>query len=148
MVEHVLIRIADLREEAAAEEWQRLHPRSAALRRRLHYLRCRAKLVCIRLRETAFAQRVHAAGMRQHACLRESARAIALSCLRLLRLAPPRRLVRALTVRQLKAELDARGLGAEACVERGDLLDLLCGPPAPPGRSEGAAARWERGDVV
>ena len=73
MVEHVLIRIADLREEAAAEEWQRLHPRSAALRRRLHYLRCRAKLACIRLRETALAQRARAAGARQHARLGEGA---------------------------------------------------------------------------
>ena len=49
MVTHVLIRLAELREEAAAEEWQAAHPRLTACLRRLRYLRIRGALAWRRL---------------------------------------------------------------------------------------------------
>mgnify|MGYP006133234013 CR=1 FL=1 len=45
--------------------------------------------------------------------------------------APPRSLAESLPTKALLQELELRGLDASACVERGDLLEALCGPPPP-----------------
>ena len=47
MVEFVLIRLAEIRAEAAQEEYDLAHPREAALRRRLRWLRIKAKLLAL-----------------------------------------------------------------------------------------------------
>lgn len=53
-----------------------------------------------------------------------------------------RQLVSSMTVRQLLAELELRGIDASDCVEREDLLTALCGPPpaVEPGSGLGACA--------
>ena len=39
MVEHVLIRLAELKDEAAEEEWEAAHPQLARWHKRLRWLR-------------------------------------------------------------------------------------------------------------
>ena len=48
MVTHVLIRLADLREEAAHEEYVKSHPCSAYAQVRVKRLKVRAKLLLLR----------------------------------------------------------------------------------------------------
>ena len=69
MVTHVLIRLAELREEAAAEEWQQAHPRLTACLRRLRYLRIRGVLAWRRLAATDAFKNLEARMARWRAAL-------------------------------------------------------------------------------
>ena len=119
MVEHAWIRLAELKEEAAAEDWERAHPVLARWRPRLLY--ARAKLLLLRKwcveheRFQSFLRLLRRGTLVCHMVLTRC------GC------RPSRRIAQLLTTRELIEELDIRRLDRGDCVERGDLLDVLCG---------------------
>lgn len=121
MVEHPWIRIAELREEDATERWEQAHPRMAALVRQRRWLHVQWLLLRKQLVES---QRWKA----WRAWLGTLSLRYYLLVTRTLRLRPRRRFVGELSTRSLLDELDARALEHSGCIERGDLLELLCGP--------------------
>ncbi|KAL1515319.1 hypothetical protein AB1Y20_001950 [Prymnesium parvum] len=136
MVEHLWIRLAELREEAALEEWRRKHPLQTALLHRLRRLRIRGLLLLLLLREQPAFQRIASRASALRSWLAQTAVRWYLRGSRWVRVVPDRRWVEHLRVRELMAELEARGIGYSDCVEKEDLLEALCGPcPALPERS-------------
>ena len=129
MVEHLWIRIAELRQEAAIEEWEQKHPISTRWLRRLRWLRIRSLLFAIWLSNTQMALSLLGSleKFRKQVC------ALMLRCYlvvtRFIGVRPARASVERLRTRELLAELQARGLANNTCVEREDLLDELCGRP-------------------
>ena len=135
MVEHLWIRLAELREEAAHEEWEARHPRYARAHKYWRYWRAQFKCFVRWLVERQATQRIVAQA--SHARERAERRAILtyLVLTRCGRIQPARSLIMRLSNKELLDELDARGLERDDCVERIDLLDLLCGPTSPVART-------------
>ena len=139
MVEFVLIRLAEVRAEAAQEEYDLSHPREAALRRRLRWLRIKAKLLGLWAAATPPAVWCRRRAARLHAWLRAHYSVLALAVTRRLGLPPPRAVAEQLPIKGLLLELQLRsgsrgGLSTVPArgTERGDLINALCGPPPPP----------------
>ena len=135
MVEHVLIRIADLRDEASAEAWQAQHPCLSTCWRRARWLLIRLKLA---------SRSVLALESTQHALvtaarLRGQGFRVVLAGTRLLGVRPPTACVVHLSNRELLRELEMRGIQHDA-LERQDLLRALCGPSAAAGDGAGRAS--------
>ena len=139
MVEFVLIRLAEIRAEAAQEEYDLAHPREAALRKRLRWLRIKAKLLALWAAATPPAVWCRRRAALLHAWLRAQYNVLALAFTRRLGVPPPRAVAEQLPVKGLLLELQLRraSRGALGTVptrgtERGDLINALCGPPPPP----------------
>ena len=139
MVEFVLIRLAEIRAEAAQEEYDLAHPREAALRKRLRWLRIKAKLLALWAAATPPAVWCRRRAALLHAWLRAQYNVLALAFTRRLGVPPPRAVAEQLPVKGLLLELQLRrasrgGLGTVPTrgTERGDLINALCGPPPPP----------------
>ena len=139
MVEFVLIRLAEIRAEAAQEEWDAAHPRQAALRRRLRWLRIKAKLFGLWAAATPPAVQCTRRAALLHAWLRAQYSVSSLALTRRLGVPPPRAVAEQLPIKGLLLELQLRGgsrgglhtvpaRGTERC----DLINALCGPPPPP----------------
>ena len=133
MVEHLWIRLADIKEEAADEEWRASHPRLARWRTSYRYWRAQVKILVKWVLEQERTQRWLA--LLQHS--RERVESTALHSYLFLtrwgRYQPARRLASRLSVKDLIAELNSRGLDHDGMLERAELLDALCGPePARP----------------
>ena len=133
MVEHLWIRLADIKEEAADEEWRASHPRLARWRKSYRYWRAQVKILVKWVLEQERTQRWLT--LLQHS--RERVESTALHSYLLLtrwgRCQPARRLALRLSVKELIAELNSRGLDHDGMLERAELLDALCGPePARP----------------
>ena len=124
MVEHIWIRLAELREDAVLEEWEAKRPCLARWRRRYMYWRVQCLLLLKEARESERGQRLHdfTRAMFAH-WLR-----LYLALTRCVGRRPSRRQVQTLSTRGLISELDERNIDRSSCVERGDLLDALCGP--------------------
>ena len=131
MVEHVWIRNAELREEEALEEWQQAHPLRTALGKRLKRLRIRLTLAWRSFLASPTGTELQARVTRWRVALGSFQVACVLALTRRIGAAPPRSLAESLPTKALLQELELRGLDASACVERGDLLEALCGPPPP-----------------
>ena len=93
MVEFVLIRLAEIRAEAAQEEYDLAHPREAALRKRLRWLRIKAKLLALWAAATPPAVWCRRRAALLHAWLRAQYNVLALASTRRLGLPPPRAVV-------------------------------------------------------
>ena len=148
MVEFVLIRLAEIRAEAAQEEYDLAHPREAALRKRLRWLRIKAKLLALWAAATPPAVWCRRRAALLHAWLRAQYNVLALAFTRRLGVPPPRAVAEQLPVKGLLLELPVKGLLLELQLrgasrgglgtvptrgtERGDLINALCGPPPPP----------------
>uniref|UniRef100_A0A7S4FAQ3 Uncharacterized protein n=1 Tax=Chrysotila carterae TaxID=13221 RepID=A0A7S4FAQ3_CHRCT len=128
MVEFVLIRLADLRDEAEAEQWQQRHPCRAALAKRLRYVYVRSKLMLKWARGTAAAAAISHAMLQGQATASYIAVACILTLSRWARQSPPRVVADTMGVKALRAEIEKRGLRSDACIDRADLIDVLCGP--------------------
>ena len=131
MVEHVWIRNAELREEASLEEWQQAHPLLTALSKRLKRLRIRLTLAWRGFLASRTGTELQARAARYRAALGSFQVACVLAMTRSVGAAPPRSLAESLPTKALLQELELRGLDVSGCVERGDLLEALCGPPPP-----------------
>lgn len=127
MVEHIWIRLAELREVAANEEWDSRNPRLARWRRSLRFWHVRCKLLCKWLREQETAQKV-TANLRERRQRMEHSAVLCHLLLTRCGCQPLRILVSRLSTKELKEEMAARGLDDSDCIEREDLLDVLCGP--------------------
>ena len=68
---------------------------------------------------------------RWRAALTAQHTAFVLAATRRLGSSPPRAVAERLPTKALLQEMELRGLDVAACVERSDLLEALCGPPAP-----------------
>ena len=123
MVEHPWVRIAELKQDAANEEWQLRHPRRAWLRKQLHLLRVRYLLIRKAVSEERRVQ-LCVGWLQQHTLN------IYLVLTRLASCQPRRDMVAHLSTRELICEMTSRRMAhlVEDCVERSDLLDALCGP--------------------
>jgi hypothetical protein len=140
MVEHLWIRLAELREEAAEEEWQRRHPRLTRWRSRCNRLRVRLLLLRKGLAEIERVR--HWLELLQSGRSRMDRASVSLYLLvtRMLGYAPARDFVGPrLSTRELIEELVSRNMDHAECVEREDLLDMLCGPK--PMRAEASSDR-------
>lgn len=137
MVEFVLIRLAEIRDEAAQEEWDKAHPCQAALRKRLRWLRIKTMLAVKWAAATPPALRFRRKAADCHAWLQAQYVAAALVATRRLGVPLPRAVGEQLPIKALLMELELRGGDPASCVERSDLMNALCGPPPPPpqGRS-------------
>ena len=127
MVEHAWVRIAELKEDAAFEEWEAANPRLARLRKSVRWLRIRWLNWLKDFRESERGQRWE--GELQLQRLTWLARALH-SYLVITRWGgcrPSRQRVLRLSTRALIEELDLRGIGRGDCVERSELIDALCG---------------------
>ena len=93
MVEFVLIRLAEIRAEAAQEEYDLAHPREAALRKRLRWLRIKAKLLALWAAATPPAVWCRRRAALLHAWLRAQYNVLALAFTRRLGVPPPRAVV-------------------------------------------------------
>jgi hypothetical protein len=128
MVEHLWIRLAELKEEAREEEWEAHHPRQARARQLLRKLRVRYLLLRKAFVEHPRVQRL----LSWSACARDQlvhrSTIIYLALLRLMHMPPARERLTKLTTREIIDEIDRRGLDHSACLERDDLLHVLCGP--------------------
>ena len=93
MVEFVLIRLAEIRAEAAQEEYDLAHPREAALRKRLRWLRIKAKLFALWAAATPPAVWCRRRAALLHAWLRAQYNVLALAFTRRLGVPPPRAVV-------------------------------------------------------
>ena len=117
------IRLAELREDEAAAIWARSHPWLTLCSRLAKQLRVRVLLWLASERGRSLV----------HAC--ESARQkiqsqyiwTYLGMTRVSRCRPARQSIDGLSTRALLDELERRGVDHGGCVERGDLLDALCG---------------------
>ena len=122
MVEHPWVRIAEIKEEAADEEWVARNPRLAKLRGQLRYARVQYLLLRKRWAED---ERVIAwaalSRLRMLGCY--------LATTRLFGCRPRRKHCAQLSTRELISEMEARRCDHSDCIERTDLLDALCGPP-------------------
>ena len=123
MVEHLWVRIAELKAEAALEAWEAAHPRLARALRVARYWRIRWLNLLKDFAESERGQRL----ARRVEDLRAAALHGYLAATRLCGCRPSRRRVSGLSTRQLILELDLRGIPRDDCVERCDLLDELCG---------------------
>lgn len=128
MVEHLWIRIAELRQEAAKEEWEKKHPLRTLWLRRLNWLRIRYLLFMVWLSEREKSLLLVAALGRCRDRYNELALRCYLAITRLASMRPARSRVEQMRSRDLMAELEARGLAHSGCVERDDLIEALCGP--------------------
>jgi hypothetical protein len=128
MVEHVLIRLAEIRAEAAQDEWERSHPCRLCLQRRLRRWWIQAKLAGLWLSSRPAVQNTRAAAVVQRKHMHQVGIGLVLRATRLVGMRPPRSLVLGQSVKTLITELELRGCSSEACVEKSDLLDVLCGP--------------------
>lgn len=132
MVEHAWIRIAELKEQAADEEWMERHPWKAQWRARLLYLRARCRLGRRLFFELEWVQRwLVQASHAQDFVERRGVRVylfVTRCCWVCSGWRPRRCVVQHLSIRELMDELEQRALDHSHCVERGDLLELLCGP--------------------
>uniref|UniRef100_A0A7S0LLZ7 Uncharacterized protein n=1 Tax=Coccolithus braarudii TaxID=221442 RepID=A0A7S0LLZ7_9EUKA len=129
MVEHVLIRLADLREEAAMEEWVQQHPRRAALAKLAKWARIKCMLVYKCAKDSRAARRATNSCNRTRANVFFWFLSLVLLTSRWLGVRPPRALAHELSTKSLLAEIKLRGLDSETCLNRCDLLDALCGEP-------------------
>ena len=127
MVEHAWVRIAELREDAAWEEWELAHPRVARLRRTLRLARIRALNQWIDFRKSPRGQHLELRFREHAAVMRQGALRAYLGVTRTCGCRPSRARAAQLTTRQLIDELNMRGIEHDDCVERRDLLDALCG---------------------
>lgn len=128
MVEHIWIRLAELKEDAANEEWALKHPRLARANRLLHYYVVQAKIF---RKWCGEQQAVIKMILHLRAWQEQCARRLLFIYLMISRwydFQPRRHLVSVLSTKELIAELTLRGIDHSACVERIDLLDALCGP--------------------
>ena len=123
MVEHAWVRIAELKEEAALEEWQAAHPRLVWLLKTLRWLRIRWLNRVKEFRESERGKRLANLALEAQSSMLFGY----LRCTRFFGCRPKRRRVMHLTTKQLIEELDRRALDRTECVERSDLLDALCG---------------------
>ena len=123
MVEHPWVRIAELKEEAADEEWQVRHPTRAWVRKQLRLLRVRFLLTRKAVTEDTRVRNC-STRLQQHTLI------VYLAVTRLFGCQPRRVMVAHMSTRELVHEMTARRMGhvVEDCVERSDLLDALCGP--------------------
>ena len=124
MVEHLWIRLAELREEAALENWRAAHPRA---HRALEAVR-RARIRCKLARKWLLEQPAAPAVQRQLQRVPELLLRLYLCATRWVGRQPSRARVAGLRTGALMAECQLRGLDSACCVEREDLLELLCGP--------------------
>ena len=132
MVEHIWIRIAEIREQAAEEEWIEAHPHMTRWRSHLRYIRVCFLLARKRILEHDRVQtcQARAVAFSERASL--SALALYLVVIRHLGCRPRRWLLhQRLSNRELKHEIELRGLDHTQCVEKSDLLEILCGPEKP-----------------
>ena len=123
------VRLAELREDAADEEWVQHHPLLAALRGKSKRLRTWMKICAKDFRESDRGQELLA----RVGALEQSAWSLALrSYLRVCRIfgcRPMRfRMVCELPTKRLLDELARRGVDTTDFVERSELLEALCGP--------------------
>ena len=140
MVEHAWVRIAEIREEAALEEWRAANPRLAWLLKTLRWLRIRWMNYVKEFHESERGERF-AQYVRDGRAVLLS---VYLACTRTFGCRPRRRRVAHLSTRQLIDEVERRHIDRSELLERSDLLDALCGPPA-----EGDdAASDERDELV
>ena len=139
MVEFVLIRLAEIRDEAAQEEWDAAHPHQASLRRRLRWLKIKATLACQWAAATPPAVHCRRRALRLRAWLSAHYTVLVLLFTRRLGVPPPRALAEQLPIKGLLLELELRA-GSRGSLrmvpargtERIDLINALCGPPPPP----------------
>ncbi len=141
MVEHIWIRLAELKEEAALEEWRARHPRAyacleCARRLRIRWLLLRQDLLRQECTQVAVAKLAAVQQRARNACL-----SLYLGATRLVGRPPTRNVVRELRTAALLEECKRRNLDSTECVEREDLLDLLCGGPVAPLMGGGHGAR-------
>ena len=129
MVEFVLIRLAEIRDDAAQEEWEKAHPRRASLRRSLRWLRIKGKLVCKWAAATPPAVQCRRAAVLVHVWLNAQYSSFILASTRRFGLPLPRSVAEQLSVKALLLELELRGGNPASCLERCDLIDAMCGPP-------------------
>ena len=132
MVEFVLIRLAEIRDEAAQEEYDQNNPCQASLRRRVRYLRIKAMLAWRWAIATPAALKCRRWAVDAYAWLSAQYSACVLASTRRLGLPLPRAIGASLSIKELLRELELRGEDPAACVERVDLVNALCGPPPPP----------------
>ena len=123
MVEHAWVRIAELREDAANEEWEANNPRLAWLRKTLRWLYIRWLNRLKEFRESERGEQLRKFNADKAAQLLS----IYLAVTRCGGCRPTRARVRHLSTRSLLNELDQRGIDRSECVERSELLDVLCG---------------------
>ena len=124
------VRLAELRENAADEEWAQQHPIRAALRAKLKRLRIWTKLAAQDFRQSERGQRLLAQFLNvEQGMWSLVLRCYLLSC-RVVGCRPSRlRMVRDLSTKRLLDELARRGVDTTDFVEREELLEALCGPP-------------------
>ena len=122
MVEHAWVRIAELREDAAWEEWELANPKLAALRKKMRLQRIRLLNRWIEFRQSERGQRLDQQ-LRAYSAAANLWYLAATRCF----FRPSRARAAQLSNKQLMVELDARGIDRDDCVERRDLLDALCG---------------------
>ena len=136
-VEHLWIRLADLREEAADEEWEARNPRWARFRTSFRYWRAQFKLALKWVSEREQTQLWLIRCRHGRECVEHRALQLYLVLTRC-GCKPLRRLISQLSTKDLLLELGARGLDDRTdLLERDDLLDALCGPrPAPAATSD------------
>lgn len=147
MVEHIWIRLAELREEAKREEWEQKHPRQALLARYTRYFRIRMKLAVLWFLALAFVRRCISFYLAScDMALRLHTRAH-LSVTRVIGVRPSRSVCTALGVKELLSECQMRGAQYEHCLEREELLCALCGE-APPQKMSYREQPFELDELV
>ena len=102
---NVLIRLAEIRAEAAQEEYDLAHPREAALRKRLRWLRIKAQLLALWAAAAPAAVWCRRRAALRHAWLRAQYNVLALAFTRRLGVPPPRAVAEQLPVKGLLLEL-------------------------------------------
>ena len=116
MVEHVLIRLADLREEEALEQWARQHPLRERVRRSVRWLCIRLMLALRWVRSSPPWLRASEACSTAHTRLYLTMLSLVMRVSRGLTLPPPRKLASQLSTKRLLAELELRGVGVDGTV--------------------------------
>ena len=128
------VRLAELREDAADEEWEQAHPKLTKLRAMWKRVRIQIKLSAKEFSESARGQRLISYAHNLETYFWASLLAIYLLCTRIARCRPARhKIVRELSTKRLLAELELRGIDTSDFVERDELLEALCGPASEAG---------------
>lgn len=127
MVEHAWVRIAEIKADAAAEEWAAAHPRLFALKRRARLQRIRWLNRLKDFRESEHGQTLEKRLQTFLASRATEALYMYLAITRCGGCRPSRKHVCHLSARQLIGECKLRSIHIEDCIERRELLDALCG---------------------
>ena len=117
------VRLAELREDEALEQWERVHPIQADCLKRLKYWRGATR----RWLASEQGQRYAGAAKEWQIASHDTALKAYLLVTRWSRCRPARHRVRDMSTKSLLEEAKKRGVDTQECVERIDLLDALCG---------------------